>query len=245
MADVYGTSFMADLQLCNEFVFRIPLSILERLGKALDRLKVRFLSADVRGPRHQFNSTPPAQSGQSPDASRWKFGSITEAKSCQGTRRTVLGRFLMHVKKHAFHLVGNVEVSDARIAYPSNCFVLGFHHHYGSQLPAAVMAPSAVIRPLLGLADCRGIIFMWQCSSSSCGSAHHLCTGDARTPINIAGNGKKDPVPSLVPLLPCFSVVIITYEAKFYTKTQVGDGWVCWSRWVSKLLIRLKCGSLV
>ena len=47
---------MADLRLCNEFAFRIPLSFLERFGMALDRLPVTFLSANVRGARHQFDS---------------------------------------------------------------------------------------------------------------------------------------------------------------------------------------------
>ena len=47
---------MADLRLCIQFAFRIPLSFFERFGVALDRLEVTFLSADVRGPRHQFNS---------------------------------------------------------------------------------------------------------------------------------------------------------------------------------------------
>ena len=47
---------MADLRLCNELAYCIPLSFFERFGLALDRLEVTFLPADVRGPRHQFNS---------------------------------------------------------------------------------------------------------------------------------------------------------------------------------------------
>ena len=47
---------MADLRLCNEVAFRIPLSFFERSGLAMDRLEVTFLPADVRGQRHQFNS---------------------------------------------------------------------------------------------------------------------------------------------------------------------------------------------
>ena len=73
VADVYDTSkflvcadclvsqnqlsgFMADLRLCNEFAFRIPLSFLERFGMALHRLLVAFLSADVQA--RDTNSTP-------------------------------------------------------------------------------------------------------------------------------------------------------------------------------------------
>ena len=47
---------MADLRLCNQLELRISLSFFERLGLALDRLKVTFLPADVRGSRHQFIS---------------------------------------------------------------------------------------------------------------------------------------------------------------------------------------------
>ena len=60
---------------------------------------------------------------------------------------------------------------------------------------------------------------------------------------------KKELVPSLVPLHPCQSVVITTYEAKVFTKTGVRDGSVLvdqsWAQWVITLLPLLKCGNLV
>ena len=97
--------------------------------------------------KSSFRATTPtrAQPGQSPDVSNWKVARFTEAKSCgepaaRRSRRTVLGRFLQCVKKHAFQLVGNVKANDAQIAYPNDCFVLGFQCHHGSLPPAAVMA---------------------------------------------------------------------------------------------------------
>ena len=75
-------------------------------------------------------------------------------------------------------LVGIVKVSNARIAHPNDCFVLGFQHHHGSQLPAAVMA-------------------RWLSSTAEESSACGWCSS------KLLGRKQKDLFPSLVPLLPC------------------------------------------
>ena len=112
----------------------------QRGGQRYQRRKHATIKSSFRA------TTPPrAQPGQSPDVSNWKVARFTEAKSCgepaaRRSRRTVLGRFLQCVKKHAFQLVGNVKANDAQIAYPNDCFVLGFQYHHGSLPPAAVMA---------------------------------------------------------------------------------------------------------
>ena len=59
---------------------------------------------------------------------------------------------------------------------------------------------------------------------------------------------KKDGVPPLMPLLPCWSVVAAAFENGVSTKTVVRDGLVlmeqrCFQQ-VNKLFRRLKCGNL-
>ena len=58
------------------------------------------------------------------------------ALAVRRSRRTVLGKFLKCVKKHALHLAA---VNDARVTSPSDCFVLGFQHLHGSLLLAVVV----------------------------------------------------------------------------------------------------------
>ena len=53
---------------------------------------------------------------------------------------------------------------------------------------------------------------------------------------------KKDLVPLLVPLLPCWSVVIAAYETGVFTKIVLMDQ--RWLQWVNKLLSALKAGNL-
>ena len=52
---------------------------------------------------------------------------------------------------------------------------------------------------------------------------------------------EKDLVPQLVPLLPCWSVVIAASETGVFTKAGVRDGLVLmderWFHWVHKLLL--------
>ena len=60
---------------------------------------------------------------------------------------------------------------------------------------------------------------------------------------------QKDLVPPLVPLLPCWSIVITASEIGVSAKTKVLDGSVLmvqrWVQWVNELLPRLRCGNLV
>ena len=76
----------------------------------------------------------------------WNVGGIAlGAKRCEHTRsgtvnhQTALGTFLKSVKERALHLVEDVEVDGALVAYSNDCFVQGVQHHHGSQLLAAVM----------------------------------------------------------------------------------------------------------
>ena len=54
--------------------------------------------------------------------------------------QSVRGQLLKCLKERLLHLVEDVEVFGAQNAYPKDCFVLGFQHHHGAQLLAAVMA---------------------------------------------------------------------------------------------------------
>ena len=103
---------------------------LEELAREVARLQgqpagkeVDSETSEENGPLHVPKSarvvsgrtTPPfAHAGRSPDVSSYS-------------------------EKHAFRLVGNVEVNDVRHAYSNGCFVQGVLHHHGSQLLAAVM----------------------------------------------------------------------------------------------------------
>ena len=66
-------------------------------------------------------------------------------------------------------------------------------------------------------------------------------------PSELLALRKKDLVPPLVPLLPCWSNVIAASETGVSTKTGIRDGSVLkdqrWLRWVNKLLTRLQAGN--
>ena len=70
---------------------------------------------------------------------------VAEAKKAVGSptarrnHQTALGTFLTFGKDRTLHLVEDVEVDGALVAYSNDCFVQGVQHHHGSQLRAAVM----------------------------------------------------------------------------------------------------------
>ena len=139
---------------------------------------------------------PPARFGRSREG---KLEESPEAKSCEAlaagrSHQTALGKFLKSVKERALHLVENVEVNDARVAHRSDCFVLGVQHHHGSQLLAAVKD--------------RWPSFSRFGSSRLPKNHPHVavCTLILRIAYirlsDLLALKQKDPVPSLVPLLP-------------------------------------------
>ena len=97
-----------------------------------------------------------------PDVSRWKAGRIAEAKSCEGTLNTAESSnrsWQVPLSKEA----RNVKVNDARHAHPTDCFVLCFQHHNGSQLlAAAVMALWPSFSLFGSQPTAEGIILVWQ-----------------------------------------------------------------------------------
>ena len=103
------------------------------------------------------------------------------ALAARRSRRTVLGKFLKYVKKHAFLLVGKVKVNDAQHNYPTDCFVLGFQHCDGSLIQPLWVQPNhphvAMLTLYLRVAQKRPSKFL----------------------------ERKELVPSLVPLFPCKS----------------------------------------
>ena len=102
-------------------------------------------------------------------------------------------------------------------------------------------------------------------SSAGCCLGKHRCATDPSQPTShcsfhfhligdlhasIIGLGieeKKDLVPPLMPLLPCWSAVIAAFETGVSTKTGVRGGLVHmdqrWFQWVTKLLLLLKYGN--
>ena len=67
---------------------------------------------------------------------RGSVRALTTRRSHQLAR----GQLLKCVKERTLHLVKDVEVHDAQVASPNDCFVPEVQHHHGSQLLAAVMA---------------------------------------------------------------------------------------------------------
>ena len=69
--------------------------------------------------------------------------------------------------------------------------------------------------------------------SSSHGSVHPHLAGNVHVSVRASCIEKKDIVPPLVPLLPCWSIVIATSEAGVSTKTGIRDGSVLMDqRWL-------------
>ena len=87
-------------------------------------------------------TSPPSRLGRSSrDVSSWKVGRVAlerrvvRALAARQSHPTALGKFLTSVKEHRLQLDEDVEVNDARVVYPNDCFVLD----HGSQLLTAVM----------------------------------------------------------------------------------------------------------
>ena len=137
------------------------------------------------------------------------------------SHQTALGKFLKCLTERALHLVEDIEANDAQLAYQNDCFVLGAQHHHGLQLLAAVMDRWPSLRRF---------------GSSKLHRNHaHVAVFTLILRKTYMLPQKKGLVPSLVPLLPCWSVVVKTYETGVFTKTE----------WVNKLVPWLKCGNPV
>ena len=120
------------------------------------------------------------------------------------SHQSVLGHLLKCVKERALRKVKKVEVSDARVAYPTDCSVQGVHCYNGSQLLAARFGSSELPRNHPHVAVFTLIL---QVTYMRLFELLKL---------------KKSLVPSL---LPCWSAVI-AFDAGVYTKTRVRDGLV-------------------
>ena len=176
---------------------------------------------------------------------------LAARRNCQ----TALGTFLEFVKQRALPLVEDVEIDSQ-----------GAQHHHGSQLLAAVMDrwPSFSRFGSRKLSRFHRCFKVWnsshlrslndQCLNHTCNTTHPSQSpsfGSVRP--HFAGNvhlltlRKKDLAPPLVPLLPCWSIVIPASEAGVSTKTGTRDGSVFldqrWLQWVNKLLAALKAGN--
>ena len=79
-------------------------------------------------------------------------------------------------------------------------------------------------------------------------AVHPHLAGDLRAGVRASGI-EKDLFSPIAPLLPCWSIVIAASESGVSTKTGVFDGSVLMDQrllqWVSKLLLLLKCGTIV
>ena len=94
----------------------------------------------------------------------------------------------------------------------------------------------------------EGIVSLLTPSQTSpYGSVHPHLAGDVHLSVRASALKKKDFVPPLVPLVPCWSIVIAASEAGVSTKTGIRDGSVSmdqrWLQWVNKLLPALKAGN--
>ena len=82
-----------------------------------------------------------------------------KALAARQSNLTALGKFLKSVMERALHLDEDVEINDARVVYPNNCFVLEVQHHHGSQLLAAVIQPTWV-QQTVGELSSSDIVFL-------------------------------------------------------------------------------------
>ena len=151
--------------------------------------------------------------------------------SARQSHQTARGKFLKFVLKRTLPLVEDAEIDGALIAYSNDCSDQGVQHHTGSQLLATVLDrwPSF----------CR-------CWSSKVRRNHlHVEVSilmlqvTYMRPSELLTLRKKDLVPPLVPLPPCWLVVIAASEIGVSTKTGVRDESVLmdqrWHQWVNKL----------
>ena len=161
------------------------------------------------------------------------------------------------------------------VAYSNDCFVQGVQHRQGSQLLAAVVDRSPPFshfgsRKLPSFHRClqgwrqltpartrRAIpVPAWEGIASQltllnnlhmAGIVHPQLVDDAHASVRSSGIEKEDIDPMLVPLLPCWSIVIAASETGVSTKTGTRDGSVLmdhrWLQWVNKLLPALKAGN--
>ena len=158
--------------------------------------------------------------------------SLLKATSCVG---------LKCAKERALHLVEDVEVNDAQVVHPNDCFVPEVQHHHGSQLLAAEMnrwlSESIWVQKT---AD----------ELTSFDYVHPHFAYNVHAPVKVADIGEKGSCPTTrVPLCPCWSVVIAASETGVSSKTGVRDGLVPmdqrWVQCVNKLLPMLKYGILI
>ena len=101
-------------------------------------------------------TSPPAHLGRSSrDVSSWKVGRVAlkrrplRALAARQSHPTALGKFLTSVKEHRLQLDEDVEVNDARVVYPNDCFVLEVQHHHGRSF----LLPFSKGRQALALAE--------------------------------------------------------------------------------------------
>ena len=170
--------------------------------------------------------------------------------SARRNYQTAIGKFLKFVKERALPLDEDVEIDGALVAY-SNDFVQGFQHHHGSQLLATVMDRGRHSALLIQQTSEAPSMFEDVATAHTC--AHptsNACTSLGRhcntthpsqshphmapfililqvtymRPSELLALRKKDLVPRLVPLLPCWSVVIAASTTGVFAKTGVRDG---------------------
>ena len=101
------------------------------------------------------------------------------ALAARRSLQTALGKFVKSVKECAFHLVEDVEVDDARLAYPNCCFVLGVQQHDGSQLLACRGGSLAVVQSIWVQQTAKEL--------TSCGSVHPQLANNVHAPVRVGG----------------------------------------------------------
>ena len=137
-----------------------------------------------------------------------------------------------NLKPTEVHAPAHSSQDGALVAYSNGCFVQGVQHHSGSQLLAAVMD--------------RWPSFSRFGSNKLPRNLPHVAMSVVilrvtyMRPPELLTLNKKGLVPPVVPLLPCWSIVISAYETGVSTPVLMDQRWL---QWVNKLLPALKAGN--
>ena len=174
----------------------------QRGGQRNQRRNRAAACAEVSTVNFGTMTLPLAHLGRShqdaPTRESWKSRSRSEELSGRSQRDKVIkplwAFFLKSLEERALHLDGDVEVNDAQVVYPNDCFVPEVQHHHVSQLLVVEM-DCWLSSSRLGPTDCRGINLIRQCSSA-------FCMLRTYTPSWLLELKQRDLAPPLVPLLP-------------------------------------------